>query len=160
VGPPLVDSSGRRGAVDDVLQPGGSEVDYGGAPPAVPGPETFRFVAVNRDEAVDELVAATQEDLALLWKHVPVREQPKADDPLEYRRDSTGHLVIRWRPPATDVVDTISLAGFDHPDGVAAFRVRRWPSGNRTASAWRDRKQIGVSAVRDATTMADWSAAN
>jgi hypothetical protein len=132
-----------------------------GAPADVGSPlAALGQLTVNRDEAVDALVASTQEDLALLWKHLPTKEQPGVDDPLEYRRDSTGHLVIRWRPPGTDVVDTLMLRGFDHPDGVAAFRVRRWPSGNRAAAAWRDRLAVGDAMVADVTTRSDWAASN
>ena len=51
--------------------------------------------------------------------------------PLEYSRTSTGHVMLCWTPPGSEVNDTVMLAGWDEPR--AAGHVR----GGRTACGFR-----------------------
>jgi hypothetical protein len=48
--------------------------------------------------------------------------------------------MIAQRPPSSDVLDRVSLRGWNEPEGVAVFWVRRRPTGNRRLEAFRDRR--------------------
>jgi hypothetical protein len=92
------------------------------------------------DEIRDAREALLRHELELLWRHLPLDAQPAEDDDIEVGRDALGHHKIAWRPPGADVVDTLALAGWDQPEGVAAFRIRTSVDGSAVVvHAWRDR---------------------